>query len=68
MNLKIHTYRISEDSKVVEIAKRMITNIGLKPNIRISCSGTDAANYNVRGFETIVVGKGGKDSHTKKEA
>jgi len=69
LNIKLNTqaYHISENSEVVKIAKRMITSVGLKPNVRVSCGGNDAVNYNKKGIETVVIGKGGEASHTKEE-
>jgi tripeptide aminopeptidase len=67
MELNTQAYHISENSEVVKIAKKMITSLGLKPNVRIFCGGSDAANYNKKGIEAVVIGKGGEASHTKEE-
>ncbi len=67
MELSAQAYHISENSEVVKFAKKAINSVDLKPNVRISCGGTDAVNYNKKGIETVVMGKGGEASHTKGE-
>lgn len=67
MELGTKAYHISENAEVVKIAKKMINSVGLKPNVRVVCGGTDASNYNKKGIETVVIGKGGEASHTKEE-
>jgi len=67
MDLNIKAYSISENSKVVKMAKKMISSVGLKPNVRTLFGGSDASNYNDKGIETVVIGKGGKASHTTEE-
>ena len=64
MELYVKAYHISENAKVVNIAKRMISSVGLSPNVRVICGGTGASNYNMQGIETVVIGKGGEASHT----
>ena len=61
-------YRISEDAEVLKVAKRAMSNIGLKPDIKIILGGTDASSYNnEKGIETVVIGEGSKAIHTKEE-
>ena len=67
MELITKAYHISENAEVVKIAKKMINSVGLKPHVRVVCGGTDASNYNKKGIETVVIGKGGEASHTKEE-
>ena len=67
MELITKAYHISENAEVVKIAKKMITSVGLKPNALVSCGGSDASSYNKKEIETVVMGKGGKASHTKEE-
>jgi len=67
MELLIKASHISEDAEVVKIAKRAVSSVGLKPNVRIICGGTDASNYNEKGIETVVMGMGVKAAHTKEE-
>ena len=54
MELLIKCYCISEDSKSVDLAVKALKNQGLDPKIKVICGGTDAANYNKRGIETIT--------------
>jgi len=56
-----------EDAEVVKVVKRAVSGVGLKPNVRIICGGTDASNYNKKGIETVVIGMGVKAEHTKEE-
>ena len=65
--LLIKASQISEDAEVVKVAKRAVSSVGLKPNVRIICGGTDASNYNAKGIETVVIGMGVKAEHTKEE-
>jgi len=64
---EMKAYHISENTKVVKIAKKALSGVGLIPNVRSICSGTDASNYNNKGINTIVIGMGSKLSHTKEE-
>lgn len=63
----IKAYRISEDTEVVEIAKRAVSSVGLEPNVRVKCGVTDAASFNEKGIETVTIGMGVKAAHTKEE-
>lgn len=67
MNLSTRASRIREDAEVVKIAKRAVSSVGLKPNVRVICGATDASNYNEKGIETVVIGMGGRAEHTKEE-
>jgi len=67
MELGTKVYRISEDARVVEIAKRAVSSLGLKPNVRISCGGSDASSYNEKNIESVVIGMGAKAVHTREE-
>ena len=67
MELTMKASHISEDAEAVRIAKRAVRSVGLKPNVRIICGGTDASNYNEKGIETVVMGMGVKAEHTKEE-
>ena len=58
---------ISEDAEVVKVAKRAVSSVGLKPNVKITLGGTDAINYNKKGIETVVIGMGAKAEHTNGE-
>jgi len=67
MELLMKASHISEDAEVVKVVKRAVSGVGLKPNVRIICGGTDASNYNKKGIETVVIGMGVKAEHTKEE-
>ncbi len=67
MNLGLKASRISENTEVVKIAKKAIQSVGLKPQTKIICGGTDASNLNQKGIQTAVLGMGGKLPHSKDE-
>ncbi len=67
MELNMKASPISEDAEVVGVVKRAVRSVGLKPNVRIICGGTDASSYNEKGIETVVIGMGAKAGHTKEE-
>jgi len=67
MELQIKCYSISEDTESVNLAVKALKSEGLEPQIRIICGGTDAANYNEKGIETVVIGMGVQAEHTKDE-
>lgn len=59
--------KIKETSKLVNIAKKAIKNVGLEPITKLICGGTDASHYNAKGIETVVIGTGVQKEHTKEE-
>jgi tripeptide aminopeptidase len=67
MELLVKCYRISEDTGPVTIAKKAISSAGLDPDVKVICGGTDAAIYNEKGIETVVIGMGVQSEHTKDE-
>lgn len=67
MELAIKSYRISEGAESVKVAQRAVSSVGLNPTVKSICGGTDAAHYNERGVETVVIGTGAKAEHTKEE-
>lgn len=67
MELLVRCYRISEDTGPVTIAKKAISSAGLDPEVKVICGGTDAASYNEKGIETVVIGMGVQSEHTKDE-
>jgi len=67
MQLDYKSSHISENAEVVKVARKAVSSIGLKPNVKIVCGGTDAINYNEKGIETVVIGMGVKAEHTKEE-
>jgi tripeptide aminopeptidase len=67
MELLVRCYRISEGTGSVRIAKKAISSAGLDPEVKVICGGTDAASYNEKGIETVVIGMGVQSEHTKDE-
>jgi len=67
MELLVKCYCISEDTESASIAKKAISSAGLDPEIKVICGGTDAASYNEKGIETVVIGMGVQSEHTKGE-
>jgi len=59
--------RIPEDAEAVSIAKKAVESIGLKPQVRVICGGTDGSIYNEKGIQTVVIGMGGVAEHSKDE-
>ncbi len=67
MNLGLKASRIPENTEVVKVAKKAIQSVGLKPQTKVICGGTDASNLNQKGIQTAVLGMGGKLPHSKDE-
>lgn len=67
MNLGLKASRISEHTEVVKVAQKAIHSVGLTPQTKIICGGTDASNLNQKGIQTAVLGIGGKLPHSKDE-
>ena len=67
MNIGLRASRISENTEVVRVAKKAISSVGLEPQTKIICGGTDASNLNLKGIKTAVLGMGGKLPHSKDE-
>jgi len=67
MELLVRCYSISEDTESASIAKKAISSAGLDPKVKVICGGTDAANYNEKGIQTVVIGMGVQSEHTKDE-
>ena len=67
MEMAYKAVSISEDTEVVSIAKKAVQSVGLDPQVRIICGGTDASIYNEEGIQTVVIGMGGVAEHSKDE-
>ncbi len=67
MELSMKAYHISADAEVVKVAKRAVSSVDLKPNVKIIFGGTDASNYNKKGIKTVAIGMGAEAIHTKEE-
>lgn len=59
--------RIPEDAKPVTIARRAIQDCGLAPKIKMMTGGTDAAIFNEKRIQMVVMGMGVKRAHTVEE-
>jgi tripeptide aminopeptidase len=66
--LKYESFRLSEDDPAVEVAKRAIARVGLKPSIRTTNGGLDANWLTANGLPTVTLGCGQQDAHTIKES
>jgi tripeptide aminopeptidase len=67
MEMAYKAVSISEESEVVAIAKKAVESVGLKPQVRVICGGTDGSIYNEKGIQTVIIGMGGKAEHSKDE-
>ncbi len=65
--LGLKASRIPEDSPVVKLAKKAIQSVGLKPQCKVICGGTDASNLNQKGIQAAVLGTGVQLPHSKEE-
>ncbi|WP_437188140.1 M20/M25/M40 family metallo-hydrolase [Planctomicrobium sp. SH668] len=64
---KYESFRIPEDSEVVQTAKAAIEQIGLEPKTRISNGGLDANWMFAHGLPTVTLGCGQSGIHTVNE-
>lgn len=67
MELGTTAFRISENARVVKVAKKAISRVGLEPRALTLCGGSDATSYNEKNIETIVIGTGARAVHTTME-
>jgi tripeptide aminopeptidase len=67
MELAYKAVKIPEDAEVVAVAKRAVESIGLTPQVRVICGGTDASIYNEKGVQMVIVGTGARSEHSKEE-
>jgi tripeptide aminopeptidase len=65
---KYESFRIAEDSPVVQTAMRAIALAGKTPAIRTTNGGLDANWLTARGFPTVTLGCGQQDVHTVAES
>ncbi|HTQ08909.1 MAG TPA: M20/M25/M40 family metallo-hydrolase [Fimbriimonadaceae bacterium] len=62
-----HSYTLSEDSEVVQVAQRSSRALGFEPVLRTTLGGSDANIYNAKGVPTIVVATAMDKIHTHEE-
>jgi tripeptide aminopeptidase len=65
---KYESFRIADDSPVVQTAMRAIELTGLTPAIRTTNGGLDANWLTAHGFPTVTLGCGQQDVHTVAES
>lgn len=65
---KYESFRIAEDSPVVQTAMRAIELVGKTPTIRTTNGGLDANWMTARGYPTVTLGCGQQDAHTVAES
>ncbi len=67
MEMAYKAVSISEESEVVSIAKKAVESVGLEPQVRVICGGTDGSIYNEKDIQTVIIGMGGVAEHSKDE-
>lgn len=64
LNLAYKATKISENSFMVQVAKKALRSIGIKPQVIVMTSGLESTIYNEKGIETIPIGNGVKKCHS----
>jgi tripeptide aminopeptidase len=67
-DLKYESFRLPENDPAVEVARRAIAAVGLKPSLRLTNGGLDANWLTANGLPTVTLGCGQQDVHTVKES
>ncbi len=49
------------------MACRAVESVGLTPDVRLICGGTDASIYNEKGIQSVVLGIGCRAEHSSDE-
>lgn len=65
--LEYSSYHIPEDALPARIARQALEANGLTAKLFETTGSTDAVFLNAKGIETVVVGFGGRNAHTKEE-
>lgn len=65
--LSYRASRVPDDSPAVLAAAAAIRSVGLTPDVRLIVGGTDASFLNAHGIETVVIGVGMRNEHSKDE-
>lgn len=60
-------YEIPRDSKIVKVYAEALEKNGVKPEVQLITAGTDAALFNEKGVNAVVVGIGCRKIHSKEE-
>ena len=67
MDLSYKAAKLAEDSRPVQVAKQAMERVGITPQVRVIGGGTDASFYNANGIQTVVIGAGMRNEHSKDE-
>jgi len=67
MDLSYKAAKLAEDSWPVQVAKQAMERVGITPQVRVIGGGTDASFYNANGIQTVVIGAGMRNEHSKDE-
>jgi len=67
LNLTHKAIRLSENSPMVQVAKKALISVGIKPKFMEITGCLESAIYNEKGIETIPIGNGAKSEHTTSE-
>ena len=67
LTVEFRASRIPEESPAVIRARQAIEKMGLTPDVRVICGGTDAAVLNEKGIQSVVLGIGGQAEHSNDE-
>ncbi len=67
VELAYRATRLPEDSPAVALAKEAVASLGLEPTLRLIRGGTDASILNQHGIESVVLGMGAREAHTRDE-
>jgi len=60
-------YKLTEDDRVILVAKKVMTNIGRTPNLTATGGGSDANIFTIGGVPTANLGVGYLEIHSKNE-
>lgn len=61
------SFLIKEEDDIVELTKKSLDNIGIKPKIAKTGGGSDANVFNELGIKTLIIGVGADKIHTNFE-
>jgi tripeptide aminopeptidase len=67
LTTEMRAAKISEDARVVQVAKEAIAAVGIDPETQVITGGTDALILNEKGIDAVVIGFGGRQAHAKEE-
>ena len=62
-----NSFSLDEDELVIKIARKALTNIRIKPSMKLTGGGSDANIFNELGIDTLIIGVGAQKVHTTYE-